>query len=941
LVQYKDMKRNFLYILILLLSFTFYTKSVFAAPPTGGYEPGETLDPNCAPGDADCIVTPLIAQDEGVDLSGNVLKLNFTGDGVSSSISSGVVTVNVPGGPIEELFPGGQFGQGSTLSSTGIGAAAGTSIGGNVFLGWEAGSDNVYSSIAIGSQAGSSDFISGISIGRSAGSDFSVPLDAPLTTSTGVILIGQNAGESMRNSGDSIGIGSSALNRAVNTRSAIAIGLNAGNNNGSSDSLNQTDNAIMIGSNTFHGGFSNSIALGTSAENTAPNQLLLASSYTNLSLRGVNYVLPGSGGGAGTVLTNDGTNNLSWSAIPDGSNITPLLTLQSTFELPQSYLNLLGYKESLFLKSSNQFTSIDVSNPYLPNITDSETLTSSSGNSGAMDIDTNTAVVSTGDNIDIFDISNTSNIVKTDTLSITEPYDIKIYGQYVYVLHNSVSNTLSVVDISDKQNVSIVNTVSLSFSSPRIISLENDTMVIGDLGEIQIIDVSNSSDPVHVETSNNLGSSYFFNNATIDGNYAYVSYNDGVTLELRVVDISDISTIVNYYSVETGGVFLVRLEKQGDYLIATGYGSGSATINMLNIEDPDNVSLVSSINADTDELTGTAIIGNRVFTADVVEVTNNLYTYNIGGIKTPSIISSVIKAGDITAQKIISNFAKIDNALSVGQGGIISSGLMSISPNFSTDQIALRAGSSFVTDGTAILRLQDANSTCDFDADTGSPTCGSDETLKKNISSIEGSLSKVLGLRPANYNWLTEEDEAPLQHGFIAQEVEVVFPHLVSENTWIDGTTRKFLNTGGMIPYIVGAIKDMYTEFKTNFVTKRVQVEEEICFDDVCLDKEKVLELLNESNISSSSNYNQDQEEGQVIESSENNSTLQNQTSLSEEQTQEETSVNIEVDGGGQATNQNLVEELLEEQPAPTEEQTTEETETDSVEETPAQQTTE
>lgn len=73
------------------------TSVVFAAAPAGGYEPGEILNPACAPGDIDCIVTPLIAQDEGVDLSGNVLKLNFTGSGVSSSISSGVVTVDIPG----------------------------------------------------------------------------------------------------------------------------------------------------------------------------------------------------------------------------------------------------------------------------------------------------------------------------------------------------------------------------------------------------------------------------------------------------------------------------------------------------------------------------------------------------------------------------------------------------------------------------------------------------------------------------------------------------------------------------------------------------------------------------------------------------------------------------------------------------------------------------
>lgn len=92
------MQNNILkFIIILCVLVVFSPSFVFAVPPAGGYEPGEILDPACAPGDADCIVTPLVAQEEGVDLAGNVLKLNFEGAGVSSAISSGVVTVTIPG----------------------------------------------------------------------------------------------------------------------------------------------------------------------------------------------------------------------------------------------------------------------------------------------------------------------------------------------------------------------------------------------------------------------------------------------------------------------------------------------------------------------------------------------------------------------------------------------------------------------------------------------------------------------------------------------------------------------------------------------------------------------------------------------------------------------------------------------------------------------------
>lgn len=125
--------------------------------------------------------------------------------------------------------------------------------------------------------------------------------------------------------------------------------------------------------------------------------------------------------------------------------------------------------------------------------------------------------------------------------------------------------------------------------------------------------------------------------------------------------------------------------------------------------------------------------------------------------------------------------------------------------------VLLHAGSSAVTDGTTILRLEDANSTCNFTADAGGPSCGSDFTLKKDINSLDTKdlLTKVSALNPVSYRWITDDVNANLQYGFIAQEVGEQFANLVSDNLWIDGTTRKFLNTGGLMPYVVGAIKEI------------------------------------------------------------------------------------------------------------------------------------
>jgi hypothetical protein len=80
----------------------------------------------------------------------------------------------------------------------------------------------------------------------------------------------------------------------------------------------------------------------------------------------------------------------------------------------------------------------------------------------------------------------------------------------------------------------------------------------------------------------------------------------------------------------------------------------------------------------------------------------------------------------------------------------------------------------------------------------------SDARYKKNISSFTGALNKIRQLRGVTYNWIDEKKGTTEQIGFIAQELEKVFPQLVMTNK--EG--YKSVAYSHVIPVLVEAIKE-------------------------------------------------------------------------------------------------------------------------------------
>ncbi len=135
---------------------------------------------------------------------------------------------------------------------------------------------------------------------------------------------------------------------------------------------------------------------------------------------------------------------------------------------------------------------------------------------------------------------------------------------------------------------------------------------------------------------------------------------------------------------------------------------------------------------------------------------------------------------------------------------------------------------------------------CTLNSSTGLLNCSSDQRLKKDITEITSSLDKLNQLKPVSYLWKTDEENASLKYGFIAQEIEKVFPEIVSTDS---DTGFKSVGMTGLIPFIIdgmqeianrlAVVSDWFSEDGNKF-----NVNGEVCVDDVCISKEEFKDLL-------------------------------------------------------------------------------------------------
>jgi Chaperone of endosialidase/YadA head domain repeat (2 copies) len=103
---------------------------------------------------------------------------------------------------------------------------------------------------------------------------------------------------------------------------------------------------------------------------------------------------------------------------------------------------------------------------------------------------------------------------------------------------------------------------------------------------------------------------------------------------------------------------------------------------------------------------------------------------------------------------------------------------------------------------------------------SGAYLSSSDKRLKKNIEEIGFVLDKVIKLEPSKFHFNEMSDIEPKSIGFIAQDVELIFPELVNEFENADGIKYKGLTYDNFAVLSIQAIIDLNNKLESKVKTQ-------------------------------------------------------------------------------------------------------------------------
>jgi len=278
------------------------------------------------------------------------------------------------------------------------------------------------------------------------------------------------------------------------------------------------------------------------------------------------------------------------------------------------------------------------------------------------------------------------------------------------------------------------------------------------------------------------------------------------------------------------GDMVLRVERGGNIHFATAIGDYAASATRLFISNGGDIGIGTSTPTANFQVfqsaTGSGTVSNGAGGTTVTGVgTQFTNTFKIGDTITIGgqtvTISNIASNTSMTTGAITSANSNVSYTLSggsrfsvLGNGNV---GIGVISPTYK-----FQVGDSIVPSGV-VARFENINGTCDVNPTAGSVVCSSDINLKKNILTLETNkefalqtipdlnitkttLDKIMELTPVVYNWKSEKNSDSKHIGFIAQEMEQVFPDIVFTDYL---TNKKSISYTNLIPYTIKAIQEL------------------------------------------------------------------------------------------------------------------------------------
>ena len=424
--------------------------------------------------------------------------------------------------------------------------------------------------------------------------------------------------------------------------------------------------------------------------------------------------------------------------------------------------------------------------------------------------------------VQVIDVSNVSNPTLVDTTvmgnwtgySVT--YDqLAVQGRYLYTISDD-PNELLVVDISNPKSPVLVGSLGLA-GTPNAIKVEGRYAYIAQSNGVAVYDVSNAASPVYLGllTSTNtydLG---------ILGRYAVTSAGEVLNLGGAYVQSLEAGALsVGTLNVNQTSTFLNGLEAFGGLNVGAPGFYSSGPVGITSEGGASNILSVTA--ATTSQSTGKT----TAFSAE--SITNNATS------STASIIKSdlnIISQGSWTGTGA-SNIGLYVSSVTGGTNNYdaIFNGGGNVGVGTSTPYSRLQVTGPNTASTSAFAVVNSASTTVFSVFDNGNSTYSgsifqsSDQRLKTDVQTLDSSssLSALEALNPVSYLRIDQPGTGE-NLGFIAQQVQEIFPQLVSTTSATaltpDGTLT--LNYEGLISPIVSAIQgiaNVTSSFQQNLI---------------------------------------------------------------------------------------------------------------------------
>ncbi len=253
----------------------------------------------------------------------------------------------------------------------------------------------------------------------------------------------------------------------------------------------------------------------------------------------------------------------------------------------------------------------------------------------------NAFVAANGGGLRIFNVTYPDNPVQQGSFTQAHANGLAVDGNYAYVT-DSDNSCLWVMDVTDVGLPDSLAKLVFPGDSPKAVAVSGDYAFVAAAGAgILIVDVSDPSNPSHIDTYDTPGSA---EGITISGDFAFVA--DGAS-GLLILDVSSAGNVSSAGSADTPG-YAFDVAVSGDYAYVADGGSG------LQVMDTDSLFMGPRI-VGAYNTPGTArklnVSGDYVFIADetslqIVNVYNPSTPYLAGSHGVPGGSMAICPCGD-------------------------------------------------------------------------------------------------------------------------------------------------------------------------------------------------------------------------------------------------------------------------------------------------------